>query len=90
MLYFKNNIFKNQNSEKSFWIWSESNGYIQNENLLNDEVDIYVISDFYRKSYKNLITELQNNGYREYYFSGSLYTKVFKYENKGYIVFQKE
>lgn len=88
--YFKNNIFKNQNSEKSFWIWSESNGYIQNENLLNDEADIYVISDFYRKSYKNLITKLQNNGYREYYFSGSLYTKVFKYENKGYIVFQKE
>lgn len=88
--YFEHNIFKNQNSEKSFWFWSKLNGYIQEEEALKDEADIYVISDFYSMYYKNLITELQNKGYKKYYFPGYSYTKVFKYENKGYIIFQKE
>ena len=88
--YFDYNIFRNQNSEKSFWFWSKENGYIQSQSEIDRNGDIYVVQDFCKNNYMNLMNELRELGYKQYNFPGGLYTKNYIYETKGYLVFVKE
>ena len=88
--YFDYNIFRNQNSEKSFWFWSKDSGYIQNAEEINNDGDIYVIQEYCKNNYLSLINRLKELGYIQYDFPGKMYTKNFIYENKGYLVFTRD
>ena len=84
--YFEKNIFANQNTNKSFYLWKDNNGY---DTKVNDNVDICVISALYINSYKDVIEWLKSNDYREINFEGYTYLKNNIYESEGYKVYIK-
>ena len=48
--YFEKNIFKNQNTEKSYHLWLKEQGYNDKIESLDDEdVKVYIISIYYRE-----------------------------------------
>lgn len=87
--YFSHNIFKNQNTDKSFWIWKNDNGYIQDETLLEDQDGIFVIGDLYLDGFRGIYDKLKERGYQEYYFEGNMFAKTYILETKGYYVLAK-
>ncbi len=83
--YFDKNIFSNRNTDKSFYFWKKDNGYtLDSEN----NVDIYVISDFY-KYFSKLINWMEENNYKRIDFNGHTYSKTRIYQSEGYMVFVK-
>lgn len=87
--YFEYNIFENQNTDKSFYLWKINNGYLSNNETLSNKADIYVISEFHKTIYYKHINELEKIGYRKYEFKGYTYIKNHKYEPEGYIIYVK-
>jgi len=87
--YFDYNIFKNQNTDKSFYLWKKNNGYMDLEEIINNKADIYIISKFYQNSYYKVIDELEKKDYKKYEFNGYTYIKDNIYESEGYIVYIK-
>lgn len=87
--YFDHNIFGNQNTDKSFWLWKSDNDYVEDMSLSNDEDAIFVISAYYVDDYGDIYNELIENNYKQYYFDGEMFTKTYIHENKGYLILLK-
>ena len=87
--YFEYNIFENRNTDKSFQLWKKNNGYMNQDELINNEADIYVISNYYFFQYYKVMNVLEERGYYKYEFNGYTYIKNNRYEPEGYIVYVK-
>lgn len=87
--YFEQNIFENQNTDKSFWFWRENKGYMTGQEILDNEADIYIISKFYVWQYYQIMNELYNRGYTRLEFVGHTYIKTDIYESEGYYLYTK-
>ena len=88
--YFDKNIFENRNTDKSFYLWNEDNGYYNEEKLLENKADVYVVSLFYTFKYKDIMDTLKDEGYTRYMTNGYTYIKDHIYEIEGYIIYTKD
>ena len=84
--YFEQSIFKNLNTEKAFWFWSDNNGYIENDTLLENDDAIFVLSDFYYSQNSDIYQRLLDKGYNEFHFVGAMFVQDYVYESKGYYI----
>ncbi|MCI9063188.1 MAG: hypothetical protein HFJ17_01065 [Clostridia bacterium] len=85
--YFEKNIFKNENTEKSFYLWRYNNGYLANDEIIANKAEIYVISSLYINDYLDVVEKLEFEGYDKYQFYGNTYVKNNVNEPEGYIVY---
>ena len=88
--YFKENIFDNRVTNKSFNIWKNGSEELYLLNSFDNGVDVYVISDFYKQYYLNLIKFLEYSGYERTEYKGATYIKDHVYESEGFIIYKKK
>ena len=89
--YFSHNIYKNLNTEQSIWIWSANeNKYVMNISTIDDDVNVYIFSDYYLNNYKDIYEKLKEKGYKKknlkvFYLQKHIYMnlKVIKYWQKN-------
>ncbi len=87
--YFNKNIFTNYNTDKAFYFWKFNNGYMKKE-LYDFKANVYIIQNLYKKTYINLIQDLEKrDDYTKYEFYGATYIKNYIYEDGGYVVYIK-
>jgi len=87
--YFDYNVFENRNTDKSFHFWKLDNGYMDQTEAAINQVDVYVVSDFDKWQYGNLMGYLARNGYYKYGFEGNTYIKDGIFESESYHVYVK-
>jgi len=87
--YFDKNIFDNKLTDKSFHIWINGSKEMNLMEVFDSNIDIFVISDFYKNEYLPLISFLEYNNYKKREFKGFSYIKDHIYETQGFIVYQK-
>lgn len=88
--YFDKNIFDNKLIDKAFHIWISGSKEMNLMDVIDPNVDIFVISDFYKNDYLSLISFLEYNDYEKYEFEGFSYIKDHIYETQGFIVYKKK
>lgn len=87
--YFEKNIFDNKIIDKSFNIWTKDKGELDKIKLIDFNVDVYVISDLYKKDYKQAINFINNMKYKKHTIKGYTYIKDHIYETESYIIYIK-
>lgn len=86
--YFENNIFKNVNTNKSFYLWKTDKDEIPLDEIVESEADIYIIPIW--DEYEDIVEELEKENYDKYNFYGNTYVKTRTYEKEGYYIFVKK
>lgn len=87
--YFKKNIFDNKVIDKAFNIWTKDKGELDKSKLITFDVDVYVISDMYKKNYPNVMQFINAYKYKNHTIKGYTYIKDHIYETESYLIYIK-
>lgn len=88
--YFEKNIFDNKIIDKGFNIWTKDRGEVDKDMLINYNVDIYVISDMYKKRYPQLMQFVNDMKFKKQIIKGYTYIKNHIYESESYLIYIKQ
>ncbi len=85
--YFNSNIYKNRTKGNAYYIWSEENGDLTNEQLVSDLPPVLVFSEFEKEKYAEIEEIISKLGYQCYKFDGASFIKTDVYESQTYLVY---
>ena len=87
--YFEKNIFDNYCTDKAYKIWKFDNGYLSDEETINDNADVYIVSKFGVSQEIVSQIELKEN-YDKYEFNGYTYIKDKVFEPEAFWIYVKK